>query len=89
MKTQTLSILALRLATHGVSRIESASVVSLHIAVLSLGLAAIMRRFGLNLGVRHINGSIGAAKAWCSGLVKAKWDHLTGLAGGRSRGLTA
>jgi iron(III) transport system permease protein len=52
-ETMTLSILALRMATHDVGRIEAASVVTLHISMLTLGVAMIARRFGLNLGIRH------------------------------------
>lgn len=52
-ETMTLSILALRLATHDVGRIEAASVVTLHISMLTLGVAVLARRFGLNIGIRH------------------------------------
>jgi iron(III) transport system permease protein len=51
--TTTLSILALQLASPEVARWESAAIVNLHVAALTLGVAAVARRFGLNLGIRE------------------------------------
>ena len=50
-ETTTLSILALDLASGG--QAEAASIVILVISVLTLTVAAVARRFGLKLGVRH------------------------------------
>ena len=50
-ETTTLSILALNLASGG--QAEAASIVILVISVLTLAVAAVARRFGLKLGVRH------------------------------------
>ena len=52
-ETITLSILALQWASPDVSRWEAAAIVNLHISVLTLGVAAIARRYGLNIGIRH------------------------------------
>ena len=51
--TITLSIVALEWASADLGLREPASIVMLHIAVMTLGLAMIARRFGLQLGVRH------------------------------------
>lgn len=53
-ETMTLSILALIWASEELGRREFASVVILHISVLTLGVALIARRFGLRMGVRHM-----------------------------------
>ena len=52
-ETITLSILALQWASNDIGRFEAAGIVSLHITLLTLGVAAVARRFGLNMGVRH------------------------------------
>ena len=49
----TLSMLALQWASPDVSRWAAAAIVKLHISVLTLGVAAIARRYGLNIGIRH------------------------------------
>ena len=51
--TITLSILALEWASPGRAQREAASIVILHISVLTLGVAIVARSLGLNLGVRH------------------------------------
>ncbi len=51
--TITLSIVALEWASADLGLREPASIVMLHIAAMTLGLAMLARRFGLNLGVRH------------------------------------
>jgi iron(III) transport system permease protein len=52
-ETITLSILALEFASPELALREAAAIVTLHITVLTLGVAMIARRFGLNLGIRH------------------------------------
>jgi ABC-type Fe3+ transport system permease subunit len=52
-ETVTLSVLALQLASPEVGQFEEAAIVNLHISALTLGVAAIARRFGLNIGIRH------------------------------------
>ena len=52
-ETITLSILALQWASNDIGRFEAAGIVSLHVILLTLGVAALARRFGLNMGVRH------------------------------------
>lgn len=51
--TRTLSILALQFASADVGRFEAASIITLHISLMTLGVAAFARRLGLNMGVRH------------------------------------
>ena len=51
--TRTLSILALQFASADVGRFEAASIITLHISLMTLGVAALARRLGLNMGVRH------------------------------------
>ena len=52
-ETITLSILILELASGDVGEREAASVVTIVVLTLTLGVAVIARRFGLRLGVRH------------------------------------
>ena len=51
--TMTLSLLALEFASPGIGLREEASIVSLFIMAMTVGLATIARAFGLRLGVRH------------------------------------
>ena len=51
--TITLSILALEWASADWGRREAASIALLFISGLTLGVAMIARKFGLDLGVRH------------------------------------
>ena len=50
-ETSTLSILALQFASEG--KAEAASIVILVISIMTLVVAAVARRYGLKLGVRH------------------------------------
>ena len=52
-ETITLSILALEFASPELALREAAAIVTLHITALTLGVAMVARRLGLNLGVRH------------------------------------
>ncbi|MDA0798604.1 MAG: ABC transporter permease subunit [Chloroflexi bacterium] len=53
-ETQTLSILALDLMTHSTGKqLEAAGIVSLFIVGLTVVVAVVLRRFGLQVGVRH------------------------------------
>jgi iron(III) transport system permease protein len=53
-ETQTLSIFALDLMTHSTGKqLEAAGIVSLFIIGLTLVVAVVLRRFGLQVGVRH------------------------------------
>ena len=52
-ETQTLSILALEWATPEWGKREAASICLLFITAMTLGVAMLARRFGLDLGVRH------------------------------------
>ena len=52
-ETWTLSILALILASEDIGQIQPAAIVNLHIAVGTLGVAAVARRIGLSKSVRH------------------------------------
>ena len=51
--TMTLSIMALELASPAIGLWEEASIVSIVIIVLTVGVALAARRFGLRFGVRH------------------------------------
>ena len=51
--TLTLSLLALEFIGGGVDRREEAGIISLVIIVMTVGVAVVARRFGLDLGVRH------------------------------------
>ncbi|MFB3053889.1 MAG: ABC transporter permease [Alphaproteobacteria bacterium] len=52
-ETITLSLLALRLTTELADQREAASIVSIFIVVLTVGMAIPLRALGLRLGVRH------------------------------------
>lgn len=52
-ETQTLSIMALELASPEVGRWEQAGVVSLILLLISVGVAIVARSFGVRLGVQH------------------------------------
>ncbi len=52
-ETTTLSILALVWASSEVGQLQAATIVNLHIAILTLGVAALARKLGLNIGLRH------------------------------------
>jgi iron(III) transport system permease protein len=53
-ETQTLSIFALDLMTHSTGKqLEAAGIVSLFIVGLTVVVAVVLRRFGLQVGVRH------------------------------------
>jgi iron(III) transport system permease protein len=51
--TRTLSILALEFASPDIGMREEASIVSICLIVLTVGIASIARAFGLRLGVQH------------------------------------
>ena len=51
--TMTLSIMALELASPSIGLWEQASIVSIVIIVLTVGVALVARKFGLRFGVRH------------------------------------
>ena len=51
--TMTLSIMALEMASPSIGLWEEASIVSIVIIVLTVGVALVARRFGLRFGVRH------------------------------------
>jgi iron(III) transport system permease protein len=51
--TTTLSLLALEYASPGIGLREEATIVSLFVMALTVGLASVARAFGLRLGVRH------------------------------------
>lgn len=52
-ETQTLSIFALQLMGEGGSQWEQSGIVSITLIVMTVGVALVMRHFGLRLGVRH------------------------------------
>jgi iron(III) transport system permease protein len=52
-ETITLSILALEFASPELAMREAAAIITLHITVLTLGFAMIMRRLGAGIGIRH------------------------------------
>jgi iron(III) transport system permease protein len=51
--TRTLSILALEFASPDVGMLEEASIISIFLIVLTVGIAGLARAFGLRLGVQH------------------------------------
>jgi len=51
--TRTLSILALEFASPDTGMLEAASVISIFLIVLTVGIAGLARAFGLRLGVQH------------------------------------
>jgi iron(III) transport system permease protein len=53
--TRTLSILALEFASPELGMLEEASIISIFLIVLTSGIAAFARAFGLRLGVQHEN----------------------------------
>ena len=52
-ETMTLSLLALEFNSPGVGLREEAGIVSLFIMALTVGIALVMRAFGLRMGVQH------------------------------------
>ena len=60
--TKTLSILALELSSPGLGMREEAGVVTIFIIMMTVGVALVARRFGLQLGVRHDARSRDAAR---------------------------
>lgn len=59
--TRTLSILALEFASPDIGMLEEASIVSIFLIVLTVGIASLARAFGLRLGVQHEHRLVGAA----------------------------
>lgn len=59
---KTLSILALELSSPGLGMREEAGIVTIFIIMMTVGVALIARRFGLQLGVRHDARSRDAAR---------------------------
>ncbi|HXV80283.1 MAG TPA: hypothetical protein VEG60_10430, partial [Candidatus Binatia bacterium] len=51
--TRTLSILALEFASPDLGMREEASIISIFLIVLTVGIASLARAFGLRLGVQH------------------------------------
>jgi iron(III) transport system permease protein len=51
--TRTLSILALEFASPDIGMREEASIISIFLIVLTVGIATVARAFGLRLGVQH------------------------------------
>jgi iron(III) transport system permease protein len=51
--TRTLSILALEFASPDIAMLEEASIISIFLMVLTVGVAGLARAFGLRLGVQH------------------------------------
>lgn len=51
--TMTLSIMALELAGGGMGDYEKASIISIILMILTVGIAIVARRYGLGLGVRQ------------------------------------
>ena len=51
--TRTLSILALEFASPEIAMLEEASIISIFLIVLTVGLASVARAFGLRLAVQH------------------------------------
>ena len=51
--TMTLSIMALELAGGGMGDYEKASIISIILMFLTVGIAIVARRYGLGLGVRR------------------------------------
>jgi iron(III) transport system permease protein len=51
--TRTLSILALEFASPEIAMLEEASIISIFLIVLTVGIAGVARVFGLRLGVQH------------------------------------
>jgi iron(III) transport system permease protein len=51
--TITLSLLSLEFATGGTSQREEAGIIGLIMVLMTVGVALVARRFGLNVGVRH------------------------------------
>jgi len=49
----TLSLLALEFASGGTAQREEAGIIGLIIVLLTVGVALIARRFGMNVGLRH------------------------------------
>ena len=58
----TLSLMALQLSTEMADQREAASIVSIFIVLLTVGLAVPLRSFCLRLGVRHTVQSSDAAR---------------------------
>jgi iron(III) transport system permease protein len=51
--TITLSLLALEFASGGTTQREEAGIIGLVIVLMTVGVALVARRFGMNLGVQH------------------------------------
>jgi iron(III) transport system permease protein len=51
--TITLSLLALEFASGGTAQREEAGIIGLIIVLMTVGVALVARRFGMNLGIRH------------------------------------
>jgi ABC-type Fe3+ transport system permease subunit len=51
--TRTLSILALEFASPEIAMLEEASIISIFLIVLTVGLASVARAFGLRLAIQH------------------------------------
>lgn len=65
--TKTLSILALELSSPGLGMREEAGVVTIFIIMMTVGVALVARRFGLQVGVRHDARARDAARQGVSG----------------------
>jgi ABC-type Fe3+ transport system permease subunit len=59
--TRTLSILALEFASPEIAMREEASIISIFLIVLTVGIASVARAFGLRLGVQHEHRLSGTA----------------------------
>jgi iron(III) transport system permease protein len=59
--TRTLSILALEFASPDIAMLEEASIISIFLIVLTVGIASVARAFGLRLGVQHEHRLSGTA----------------------------
>jgi iron(III) transport system permease protein len=60
--TRTLSILALEFASPDIGMREEASIISIFLIVLTVGIASLARAFGLRLGVQHEHRLSGTAR---------------------------
>ncbi|HYT56977.1 MAG TPA: ABC transporter permease subunit [Verrucomicrobiae bacterium] len=73
--TRTLSILALEFASPEIAMLEEASIISIFLIVLTVGIASVARAFGLRLGVQHehrLSGSVPDGSAEISGGARPK-----------------
>lgn len=72
--TRTLSILALEFASPEIAMLEEASIISIFLIVLTVGIASVARAFGLRLGVQHehrLSGTVPDNPAQASAGAKA------------------